>query len=133
MTVADEFHSTRALIEKLGVKPIMRVSVLGIEDAYFWSELQSRTPDVSRRPRKDSDMIFYPADSEAGLKKLQRLKGYLRRGGVIWVVSLKGKQAKIRDVQVIAAAKAAGLVDNKVVSFSETHTALRLTIPQRLR
>jgi hypothetical protein len=30
---------------------------------------------------------------------------------------------------VIAAAKAAGLVDNKVVAFSETHTSLRLVIP----
>jgi hypothetical protein len=38
-------------------------------------------------------------------------------------------EAKIKDVDVIAAAKAAGLVDNKVVSFSETHTALRLVIP----
>jgi len=33
------------------------------------------------------------------------------------------------DVEVIDAAKAAGLVDNKVVSFSATHTALRLVIP----
>ncbi|MEK7312271.1 MAG: DUF3052 family protein, partial [Chloroflexota bacterium] len=65
--------------------------------------------------------------------KLKSLKGYLRKDGAIWVVSLKGKQAKIRDVQVIAAAKAAGLVDNKVVSFSETHTALRLVIPVALR
>ena len=106
-----------------------RVSVLGIDDVYFWSELQSRTQDVSRRLRKESDMIFCQADSDVELKKLETLKEYIRKDGVIWVVSLKGKQAKIRDVQVIAAAKAAGLVDNKVVSFSDTRTALRLTIP----
>ena len=41
--------------------------------------------------------------------------------------------AKIKDVEVIAAAKAAGLVDNKVVGFSETHTALRLVIPVNQR
>ena len=34
-----------------------------------------------------------------------------------------------RYVEVMAAARAAGLVDNKVVSFSETHTSLRLVIP----
>jgi hypothetical protein len=63
------------------------------------------------------------------LPQLARLKTYLVSNGAIWVVSLKGKAAKIKDVDVIAAAKAAGLVDNKVVSFSETHTALRLVIP----
>jgi hypothetical protein len=30
---------------------------------------------------------------------------------------------------VIDAARAAGLVDNKVVAFSATHTSLRLVIP----
>jgi len=44
-------------------------------------------------------------------------------------VSLKGKAARLKDVDVIAAAKAAGLVDNKVVGFSDTHTSLRLVIP----
>jgi len=34
---------------------------------------------------------------------------------------------------VMAAARAAHLVDTKVVSFSPTHTALRLVIPRHLR
>jgi hypothetical protein len=33
----------------------------------------------------------------------------------------------VKDVEVMAAAKAVGLVDNKVCSFSETRTALRFT------
>ena len=131
--MANDKVSTRPLIDKLGVKPMSKVSVLGIDDEYFWEQLQARTPDVSRRLRNDSDVIFYAADSEVALKKLKSLQDHLRKDGAIWVVSLKGKQAKIRDVQVIAAAKAAGLVDNKVVSFSETHTALRLVIPVALR
>ena len=53
----------------------------------------------------------------------------IRPAGGIWVVSRKGRAATIRDVEVIAAARAAGLVDNKVVSFSDTHTSLRLVIP----
>ena len=51
--------------------------------------------------------------------------------GAIWVVSRKGKAATIRDVDVIAAAKAAALVDNKVASFDDTRTSLRLVIPRR--
>ena len=33
------------------------------------------------------------------------------------------------EAAVMAAGKAAGLVDTKVVAFSETHTAERLVIP----
>jgi hypothetical protein len=53
--------------------------------------------------------------------------------GAIWVVSHKGRLATIRDLDVMAAAKAAGLVDNKVASFDETRTSLRLVIPVALR
>jgi hypothetical protein len=41
------------------------------------------------------------------------------------VVSRKGKAATLKDVEVMAAARVRGLVDNKVCAFSTTHTALR--------
>jgi len=47
--------------------------------------------------------------------------------GAVWIVSRKGKAATIKDVEVMATARAMGLVDNKVVGFSDTHTALRFT------
>lgn len=40
-------------------------------------------------------------------------------------MSLKGKLARVKDVEVMAAAKACGLVDTKVCAFSDTRTALR--------
>jgi hypothetical protein len=126
----QEHVSTRSLLDKLGVKPFQRISVLGIDDDQFWTQLTARADDVVKdRLRKDSDLIFFAADRLSELRQLARLKTYLVSNGAIWVVSPKGKAAKIKDVDVIAAAKAAGLVDNKVVSFSETHTALRLVIP----
>ena len=45
----------------------------------------------------------------------------------LWVVYPKGRK-DITQAQVMAAGLAAGLVDNKVCSFSETHTALRFVI-----
>ncbi len=130
----QEFISKRSLMDKLGVKPFHRISVIGVDDDAFWSQLIDRAVDtVKGRMRKDSDLIFFAADSLSDLQQLARLKTYLVSNGAIWVVSLKGKAAKIKDVDVIAAAKAAGLVDNKVVSFSETHTSLRLVIPIKHR
>jgi hypothetical protein len=55
-------------------------------------------------------------------------------------VSPKGKSMlevpepeRVRDVDVMAAAREAGLVDNKVVAFSATRTALKLVIPKSQR
>ena len=117
-------------MDKLGVKPFHRISVIDVDDVAFWGLLIDRAADsVTGRLRKDSDLIFFAADNLSQLQQLARLKTYLVSNGAIWVVSLKGKAARIKDVDVIAAAKAAGLVDNKVVAFSATHTSLRLVIP----
>jgi hypothetical protein len=72
--------------------------------------------------------VFLLAEDPAGLKKLAELEPLIKRNGSIWVVSPRGRP-EIRDVVVIEAAKRAGLVDNKVVRFSDTHTALKLVIP----
>jgi hypothetical protein len=128
--MADNKISPRPLLDKLGVKPFHRISVIGVDDGLFWAQLIDRAEDsVTGHLRKDSDLIFLAADSLSALQQLARLKTYLVSNGAIWVVSLKGKAAKIKDVDVMAAAKAAGLVDNKVVAFSATHTSLRLVIP----
>ncbi len=126
----ERHYSNRSLIDKLGIAPGARVSVLGIADPDFESQLRNRAADLSKgRVRKETDAIFFAADSTKALERLNHLRSFLKSNGAIWVVSLKGKQARIKDVDVIAAALKAGLVDVKVVSFSATHTALKLVIP----
>lgn len=46
------------------------------------------------------------------------------------VVAKEGKNANIKDVDAMHAARKVELVDNKVVSFSNTHTALKLVVPK---
>lgn len=115
-------------IEKLGVKPGMKVSVLGLADKSFPRELRERTTDISTKPAKDSDVIFFAADDKPALAKLKALQNFMKKTGALWVIYPKGVK-HIRELDVMAAAKSAGLVDVKVVSFSETHTALKLMIP----
>jgi hypothetical protein len=125
---------TTPLLDKLGVKPSSRVAVINIEGDEFRRLLAERTQDITEgQPLLHSDLVFVGIDDGTELQQLGFLRRRIVPNGAIWVVSVKGKQATVRDIEVIAAAKASGLVDNKVASFSVTHTALRLVIPVALR
>jgi hypothetical protein len=125
---------TSPLVDKLGVKPGARVAVINVSDAEFRRALAERTQDVSEaEPLPDSNLVFVGIDDGTELQQLANLRSRIVPNGAIWVVFRKGKQATIRDIEVMAAAKAVGLVDNKVVAFSSTHTSIRLVIPLALR
>lgn len=122
-------YSHRLLIDKLGVKPGQRVAVLGIESAEFLADLTARVPEYSRGERITSaDLVFFSAEAMEDLARLKSLAKSLQKNGAIWVVYPKG-QSHIREVDIIAGGKSAGLVDNKVCRFSDTHTAMRFVIP----
>ena len=125
---------TTPLLDKLGIRPGMRVALIDIDDDDIRSLLAGRTSDITEGwPEPDTDIVLLGADSIAQLAALPGLAARIRPNGAIWVVSRKGKTATLRDVEVIEAARASGLVDNKVASFSPTHTSLRLVIPLALR
>lgn len=58
--------------------------------------------------------------------RLGDLKTWIEPNGAIWVVRPKGGRSALRDTAVIDAGLAAGLVDNKIASFSQTQSAMRL-------
>jgi Protein of unknown function (DUF3052) len=121
---------TTPLLDKLGIRPGMRVALIDIDDPDIRPQIADRTTDVTEGwPEPDTDIVLLGADSYEALGVLRELAACIRPNGAIWVVSRKGKAATLRDVDVIEAAKTARLVDNKVCSFSATRTALRLVIP----
>ena len=134
---------TTPLLDKLGVRPGMRVAIVGaledddeeFEDGRpFAARLAERTSDVTiGDPRPGTDLVFLAADSGADLGALARIRPSIRPNGAIWVVSRKGRAATLRDVEVMAAARANDLIDNKVVAFSARRTSIRLVIPVALR
>lgn len=119
----------KSRIDKFGVKPNSRVVLVGKLDETFLEELRSVTSDLSEGgPPNDSDIIFLRVEGKSDLKRLRSLQEKVRRNGAIWVIAPKGKP-EIREADVMAAGKEAGLVDIKVVRFSETHTAHKSVIP----
>jgi len=125
----DHVYST-PLLDKLGLRPGMRVALVDIDDPEIRPRIAARTSDVTEGwPEPDTDIVLLGADSLEALAPLASLATRIRPNGAIWVISRKGKAATLRDIEVIRAASAARLVDNKVASFSASHTALRLVIP----
>ncbi len=100
------------------MKPGQKIAVLGVESAEFLTDLGARVPEYSHRKRLNgADLIFFSAEAVADLAQLSSLGRSIQKDGAIWVVYPKG-QKHIREIDVIAAGKAAGLTDNKVCSFS---------------
>jgi len=121
---AHKIRNPRTLVDKLDVKPGMRVSLIGVTDP-----LEGRTSDITEgKAAKGSDLIFLGAEAGKDLAKLRSLQKWLKPKGAIWVVYPKSKK-EITGVGVIKAGRQAGLVDIKVVRFSDTHTALKFVIP----
>jgi hypothetical protein len=126
--------STRPLLDKLGVKPGSKIAIVNLEDVGFIKLLKERTSDiVTGKPRSKVDLVFVGAEDAAGLRKLDELKTWIEPNGAIWVIRPKGGRSALRDTDVIDAGLAAGLVDNKIASFSDTHGAMRLVFRLRDR
>lgn len=133
----------KSRLDKLGVKAGMRVGLLGTDDALFQSldtspeafarELAARSPALHPVVSgAELELLFYYAPHRSALLALPALKRSLRSDGGIWVLSPK-KNPDITELDVMSQAKAAGLVDVKVVGFSDRLTAAKLVIPKAQR
>jgi hypothetical protein len=120
---AEAILNPKGLLDKLGVKAGQRIDVANLDDTGFMAELTARAPLAAGEG--DLDLLFYGADSADELAGVAQLVPRLAPRGALWIVSLKGRAMRLRDVEVMAAAKALGLVDSKVCAFSEARTALR--------
>jgi len=121
----DEIVTPKGRLDKLGVKAGQKVAIINLPDPKFLTELSARVTPVSATG--NLDILFYGADSAEELAAIGALVPRLAERGALWVVSLKGRAAKLKDTEVMAAAEAHGLVDNKVCAFSDARTALRFT------
>jgi hypothetical protein len=125
---------SRPLLDKLGVKPGSKIAIVNLDDPGFIKLLRERTTDiVVGKPRSKGDLVFMGAETAADLRKLDNVKRWIEPNGAIWVVRAKGGRGPLRDTDLIAAGLAAGLVDNKIASFSETHGAMRFVYRLRDR
>jgi hypothetical protein len=160
---AEAMSTRRSLLDKLGVKPGAVVIVAGVDDFEFRRQLRERAGAVLdwhqalaafAHPRgvrgggrhgapnaagqaappatAGADVIFLGLRQPADLQLLERAEPLVARDGAVWVIHPRSDQL-IGHAEVLAAARAAGLLDIKVVRFSDTLTARRFVVPPARR
>ena len=124
-----EHVSTRSRIEKLGVKKDADVVLLGIEDdEAFMNELRAVGAKVRTGGKRQADMIFALFRHRDDLRRLPPLVARIKADGVVWTLRPKGTK-ELTEAEMMRAGQQAGLVDVKVVSFSDVLTAEKFVVP----
>ena len=128
---AQRITNPPSRLAKLGVKEGIRILVLGGVEEAFVEELQAAGATVLRRMGRAApafDVIFLAVERRESLEQLEALASKIVPSGAIWTLRPKGQRA-VTEADTMAAGKRAGLVDVKVVSFSDTLTAEKFVIP----
>jgi hypothetical protein len=110
--------------DKLGIKPGMRISVVGIDEPDI--------PPSGGARLTGCDLIFLGVARAEELADLARHRDRMNPEGALWIVYPKGRK-EVTEVQVIEAGRAIGLKDVKVAGFSTFHTALKFVWPVSAR
>ena len=110
------------------------MAVIDLNDAAFMKLLRERTRDVvTRKPRSLCDVVILGVSSASDLDRLRELKTWIEPNGAIWAIRQKGPGSPLKDTDLIDAGLRAGLVDNKIASFSDTQGAMRFVFRLRDR
>lgn len=132
-TWATKILHPRSRLAKIGARPDWRAAVTGTVDDDFVDELRASIATLSvGRTLKRADAIFVGISRPADFDRIPAAKSAIKAEGAVWLIRPKGS-AHVPESAVMAAGKAAGLVDVKVVAFSPTHSALKFVIPVRDR
>lgn len=124
--------STRPLLDKLGVKEGLSVAVIAIDDAGFLADLRKRAEVSEDKAPPGIEMVVLGVTEPEDMARLYELRDTIAREGAIWVVNPKGRK-DFNSNHVRELGLETGLVDVKIASFSETHSATKFVIRKKDR
>jgi hypothetical protein len=123
----------KRLIDKLDVKPDMKVWLFRVGDEVLATQVAERTRNIVRgSSASNCDVVFVGVDTSAQLERIERALDAIVDRGAIWVVRPKGADG-VADTAIFAKAKSLGLTYIKVARVSDTLTAEKLVRPLAAR
>jgi hypothetical protein len=126
-------YSHRDVVDKLGIKPGFAVAI-DETAAPIEPELRARVLDrVGRDLAPDGeivDVVLVGADASTSVEAVLKLwRARIEQNGAIWLLTPKrGQTGYINQADLIPLGVAAGVVDNKTCSVSDTTSGIRFVI-----
>lgn len=130
IVLTEKPKAIRPLIQKLGLKPGHQLLFDGIGRSDPIREQARELGAVVKRKlaQGNLDVVLFRADqAETLLQRFEEYKQAIKPMGMIWALWPKGgalRRDEIREVGI-----AAGLVDIKVLSYSEQLSGLKFVVP----
>jgi hypothetical protein len=121
---AARIRNPPTLRQRLGLADDATVALLGAPDG----ELREALGQAASADPDEADAVFASIEDRGGLDQVPALADGLRRDASLWIVYPKGRK-EVREADVLAAGRAAGLKDTRVARVSATHTGLRFVVP----
>jgi hypothetical protein len=136
----DKDYSHRDVTDKLGLKPGQAVRVVGKGDKVLLGRVREKIGRKLVNDTTPADVILYwPKTVEEITPTLMELRQSIVSNGSIWVITAKRNQTSasgmpyLNQDALIPLGLAAGLVDNKTCSISESESGMRFVIRRKDR
>ena len=133
-------YSHRDVTDKLGLKPGQAVRVVGKGDKVLLGRVREKIGRRLVNAKTPADIILYWPKTVAEITPtLIELRQSIVSNGGIWVITAKRDQksasgmAYLNQDALIPLGLAAGLVDNKTCSISESESGMRFVIRRKDR
>ena len=126
-------YSHRSAVDKLGIKPGFAVAFVAAPQPIA-SDLRTgvleRAGRAPAQPGEPPDVVLVGADASTDVVQLlSHWRAKIDQAGGIWLLTPKrGQPGYINHTDLIPLGAAAGLVDNKICSVSDTLSGMRFVI-----
>jgi hypothetical protein len=135
----EKDYSHRDVLDKLGLKPGQAVRVVGKGEPALLARVRERVGRAPVRRGLADVVLYWPRTAGEITPSLAELRSVIVEAGAIWVFTAKRDQrsasgmAYLNQSDLIPLGLAAGLVDNKTCSVSETESGMRFVIRKKDR
>jgi Protein of unknown function (DUF3052) len=131
--LAERDYSHRDVVDKLGIKPGFAVAFDQAPapiDASLRERALERTGRAAAADGEPVDVVLVGTDASTDVEAvLRRWRGRIDPAGGIWLLTPKrGHPGYVDQRELILAGPAAGVVDNKTCSVSDTLSGIRFVI-----
>jgi hypothetical protein len=133
-TTTERDYSHRTAVQKLGMRPGMRVEVVGDVGIGLRRDVKEACERGLVKSGELDCAIVLVESLEDAEEIFSEYRPRLRDTGCLWLITRKrGHEKYLNQMLLVPGAKRRGLIDNKTCSIDDERSGIRFVIPRSLR